>query len=1045
MFISIERKLLFSLFAIGILMLTLGGLFLATTRSQAMASEQVIQARNYSEKISRLFSDLQDLEVGQRGFLLTDRREYLEPYTAARARILDDLKQVRELTTVSRFQTNRINLLEELVTRKMGEVDRTLDLREQSGVEAAKAFLMTDQGKRTMDAIRKEIAEIRSEQTLFLESQWWRYRLFVQTTTVVAIVGPIGVVFLLVFSGRTMRRKFAKLDAANRKLLENDRWLKLALSAGNAGMWSWDPESDTVLWSDEHYLLYGRNPCTEQFTFGDWMNMVLASDRLAVEATLRKAVSEVGETNHEFRILQPDGTVKWVFLRGQSLCEGSDRHVQVAGISGDISALKKSQESLVESESRFRQLESHIEDVFWILDYKTGQVQYISPVYEKLWGLSVETVYENPNTWWDRIHPDDRDWVLTDFAEKSGTTGVDQEYRVVLDGDVVKWARGRSFVVRDDQGEPVRIVGITEDITARKEIEREREDLLWAERQARFLAEQAEARFRTLTETIPSIVWTSEPDGSTSYHNVQWQQYTGLPPEESLGWGWKSVIHPDDLEETLARWTESLSTGVTFEAEFRLRRHDNIFRWFLARGVPITDEAGVIQMWIGTCTDIHEQKRAQEIRARLLDLERQARDEAEAANRSKDEFVALVSHELRSPLNAMLGWARILNATQVDPAMVTKAVRIIEQSANTQLRLVEDLLDTARIISGKLKLELDQMSLCDVTTAALETLRPSAEAKEIEVSFTADADLGNFYGDPDRIQQVVWNLMSNAIKFTPSGGRIEVAIQKCGKGVRLMVKDTGRGIATEILPFIFDRFNQGNAPGSRRKTGLGLGLSLARYIVELHGGTIQAESEGDGQGATFIVDFPLPEIRRNLRITGGMEAVTLESPLPPARENGGIPSARLRFNPTLNGLSILTLDDEEPVRDLVSTLLRNFGAQVTVCSNVGEAMRWLTSEDRHFDAIVSDIGMPDEDGYEFMRQVRALPNSGAGRVPALALTAYGSTNDRIRVLEAGFQMHLSKPVEPLELMMAVASLCGRPITSLVTAGPFHHPSEGDTD
>lgn len=684
--------------------------------------------------------------------------------------------------------------------------------------------------------------------------------------------------------------------------------------------------------------------------------------------------------------------------------------------------------SLQGSEIPFRDLADRIDCIFWTMNPETLSYLYVSRGFDRFWGLSANETPSLSNTWMDQIHPDDRETALWNFTEKSRFAEIDQEFRIVLPDGRLKWGRERSFPIRNPAGETVRVVGMTEDITLRKEGEHEKERLLVVEKTARRLSELAEARFRILTESIPGIVCTFGPDGRLNYQNLRWLEYTGLSLEQSIDWGWASAVHSDDRDEMVLKWRNAVEAGEPFEAEFRLCSKENLHRWFLARGVPLPDDPRGIEMWIWTCTDIHENRQNQEIRAQLLDIERLARDEAEAANHAKDEFVALVSHELRSPLNAMLGWARILRSDKADPVTVAKAVKTIEESANTQLRLIEDLLDTARIITGKLQLELSVVNLALVTKGAVEILRPSLEAKDLQFSLTVDKDISGFQGDPDRLHQVVGNLVLNAIKFTPSKGIIRVTLQKTDSFIRLTVSDNGQGVPPELLSQIFNRFNQGTTTGSGRSSGLGLGLPLARHIVELHGGTIRAESKGVSRGTTFFVDLPLPQTRNRELL---LPPVPEQTPKPFSRENDPLWNPPLRFAPTLTGLHFLVVDDEDFSRDLVATVLRNYGARVAMAASVAEAMGCLTTLPlTKFDGIVSDIGMPDEDGYGFIRRVRALTIDQGGRTPAVALTAYTSTPDRIRVLEAGFQIHLGKPVEPVELMKAVAHLSGRQITPI---------------
>ena len=408
--------------------------------------------------------------------------------------------------------------------------------------------------------------------------------------------------------------------------------------------------------------------------------------------------------------------------------------------------------------------------------------------------------------------------------------------------------------------------------------------------------------------------------------------------------------------------------------------------------------------------DITGRKRAEEEREQLLDKEQKAREEAEAANRTKDEFLATVSHELRAPLNAMLGWAQILKSTKVDEKTLTHAIEIIERSARTQSKLIEDLLDTARIVSGKLRLDIQPVDLTSLIENAVDVLRPAAEAKEIEIQLMLKAGREVITGDPDRLQQVVWNLLSNAIKFTPKRGRVEVHLDRADPHVRVTITDTGKGISPEYLPFIFDRFLQADKSSTRRSTGLGLGLSLVRHLVELHGGSVYAKSPGEGLGASFIINLPL---RAVLPQASAGE--------PPVFGGAGVLGA-----PSLEGLWVLVVDDEADARELIATLLHQCGAKVTPVGSAGEALNVVMAGEsgRRPDVVVSDVSMPEVDGYELMRRVRELAPDRGGRIPAVALTAYGRSIDRIRALSAGFQMHMPKPVEPAELATVVASLTG---------------------
>ncbi|HLL77668.1 MAG TPA: ATP-binding protein [Pyrinomonadaceae bacterium] len=388
----------------------------------------------------------------------------------------------------------------------------------------------------------------------------------------------------------------------------------------------------------------------------------------------------------------------------------------------------------------------------------------------------------------------------------------------------------------------------------REAAERGREELLARERGARSSAEESERHYRFLAEAIPQQVWTATPDGALDYLNRQTLDYFGLSEDKLLGWGWQQVVHPDDLSESLERWRHSLATGETYEVEFRLRRAaDGEFRWHLGRALPMRDDAGRIVRWFGTNTDIDDQKRLYRI--------------AQEANRAKDEFLATLSHELRTPLTSIMGWAEMLSLGMLDEAARRHAVEVIEKSARSQAQLIADLLDVSRISAGRLRLDVRPTDLRSVVEAAADVVRPAADARSISLDLKLDPKIGKVSADPDRLQQVVWNLLSNAVKFTPEGGRVSVRTAAAEGHAEITVTDTGAGIRPEFLPHVFDRFRQAESHMTRAHGGLGIGLSIVRHLVELHGGTVRAESEGEGRGATFRVRLPLPKERPAARTT----------------------------------------------------------------------------------------------------------------------------------------------------------------------------------
>ena len=410
--------------------------------------------------------------------------------------------------------------------------------------------------------------------------------------------------------------------------------------------------------------------------------------------------------------------------------------------------------------------------------------------------------------------------------------------------------------------------------------------------------------------------------------------------------------------------------------------------------------------------EVRQRQRAEEERAQLLVQEQKARAEAERLNQLKDEFLSTVSHELRTPLNAILGWSQILRSNRVDEATMNRALETIERNARSQAELINDLLDISRIIIGKIRLNVQMVELLPVIEAAIDTVRPAADAKNIRLQSVLDPAAGPVLGDSERLQQIVWNLLSNAIKFTPKRGRVQVCLQRINSHVEIIVTDTGQGISAEFLPYVFDRFRQADSSITRSFGGLGLGLAIVRQLVELHGGTVHAESPGEGQGATFTVKLPLMAI--------GPKAIEPERVHPAA--GGSVP---FDCSPGLDGLRILIVDDDADIRALLIYTLEVCGAEVMAAASADEAISALTASSPPMDILISDIGMPDEDGYALLRRVRALEPENGGRIPAIALTAYARTQDRRAALLAGFQSHVAKPVEPAELIAVIANLAGR--------------------
>jgi len=532
---------------------------------------------------------------------------------------------------------------------------------------------------------------------------------------------------------------------------------------------------------------------------------------------------------------------------------------------------------------------------------------------------------------------------------------------------------------------------------------------LLRERERQAHEKRTEERIRWLVDAMPLCVWATAATGEAYYCNAVWSDFSGLDTAHSAFFGIEAA-HPDDVPNVRRAIDEAFLAGTLLETEVRLKRaSDGVYRWHLLRAVPERDNHDEVKGWIATATDIEEHKRGEAVRIHLLEKEKDARAEAEAANRMKDEFLATVSHELRTPLTAILGWARIIRGGKLDPAKFLRGLDVIERNGRAQAAIIDDILDVSRIIIGKLRLELDAIDLPAIVQAAMDTVRPAVEAKGIRLEWKSDLPDKRFTGDPDRLQQIVWNLLSNAIKFTPKGGQVVIATSQIDSHIEIRVADTGQGIPSAFLPHVFDRFRQEDGTSTRRHGGLGLGLAIVRHLVELHGGTVHVESPGDGLGSTFTVRLPVHAVQVAPR------AHKTSTPAP---------SIAVSDDQPLAGLSVLVVDDEADARELIATVLEQAGARAITVATTEEALEALTRERPN--AILSDIGIPGTDGYSLMRRVRDLPAEQGGDTPAAALTAYSRVEDTRRAFEAGFQRHVSKPVEPDVLVAQVAALAGRP-------------------
>lgn len=598
------------------------------------------------------------------------------------------------------------------------------------------------------------------------------------------------------------------------------------------------------------------------------------------------------------------------------------------------------------------------------------------------------------------LHPEDQEKV--DAAIKAAVRPDDPvsysvEYRVVQGDGSMHWVQAHGKARFEGEGaarRAVTIVGTVMNITEAKA--------------AQEALRANEAKYRSLFNSIDTgfcvleMVY-NERGNAVDYRflemNPAFVAHSGM--HGAVGKTMRE-IYPDFEQKFVDRYERVVRTGEAVRFE---EGSETMGRWFDVNAFALRqgDQDRVAVLF----SDITERRRSE------LDLQA-AKTEAERTSQMKDEFLATLSHELRTPLNAILGWSQVLRDGHHDAEDLAQGLATIERNARAQNEIIEDLLDMSRIISGKVRLDVQRIDLAPALEAAIDTMRPAADAKGIRLQAVLDPVARPVSGDPNRLQQVFWNLLSNAIKFTPKGGRVQVVLERVNSHLEVSIIDSGEGISPEFLPYVFDRFRQADASTTRRHGGLGLGLAIVKQLVELHGGSVRVKSGGSGAGTTFVVALPLTVLHPEA------EPVESERRHPQASSSRVVlPGGGLN----LGGVKVLVLDDEADARTLVKRLLEDRGALVRVAATVGDALR-LLGEERP-DVLVSDIGMPGEDGYSLIRQVRALGIANGGDVPAVALTAYARSEDRMKAILAGFQMHVSKPVEPAELLTMVASLAGR--------------------
>lgn len=774
-------------------------------------------------------------------------------------------------------------------------------------------------------------------------------------------------------------------DITERKLAEaSDDHKRLAFHVENTplAVIEWDHEFRVLRWSPAAQRLFGWT-ADEVLgkRFSDWQ-FVVPEDF--------DAVNQVGERQNDGREQHGIsrnrnytklGNILHCEWYNSALYSPTGKLISVLSLVLDVTLATRIEEALRKSEAQYRLLFESNPQSMWVYDVETLRFLAVNDAAVRRYGYSRSEFLSM--TIMDIRPPEDVQLLADHLASRKDEVDHAGQWRHrKQDGTIINveiTANRLSF-----GGRAAEFV-LANDITERKK----------AETALRI----SEDRYRDLVDNSHELICTHDLEGKVLSVNPWAARMLGYPQESLIGMNIRDGLLPeyrDKFDEYLRTVkTEGSARGVmkvrTATGEIRLWEYYNTLR---TEGV----ETPIVR---GMAHDATERRLA-------LQREKEARLEAEAANRVKDEFLSTLSHELRTPLTAIMGWSDLLLHDEVAPRKRRQAIETIARNANSQCQLINDLLEVSRIITGKLRLEFAGCELESVIQAAAESIRPTAEAKGVRLQVLLEPDAGPIFGDRERLQQIVWNLLSNGVKFTRNGGLVQVKVQRINSHVEIVVTDTGVGIKPDFLPHVFERFRQADGSTTRHYGGLGLGLAIVRHLVELHGGTVYAESAGQNQGSSFTVRFPsmlAPEQQVEPRLEPQVAAVV---------------ESRDRKR-TLRGLRVLVVDDEFDARALVTTMLERSGAQVLAVASTREALDSMQTWKP--DVLIADIGMPVEDGYGLIRKVRALPSDQGGQTPALALTAYARTEDRIRALSEGYQVHLAKPVDRLELATIIGNLC----------------------
>jgi PAS domain S-box-containing protein len=820
-------------------------------------------------------------------------------------------------------------------------------------------------------------------------------------------------------------------DESFRALRASEERYRTLATAMNTGIWSAAPNGD--VFGEAHGWEKMTGQTAEEYRGYSWMSVVHRDDRQQLLETWQQALRDAAPVEVDYRVRQRDGSYHYIRTQAAPISNPDGSVREWIGTVVDIDDRKRAEEALRTSEAEFRANFELAGIGQAQVDPKTGQLLRVNPRLCEMLGYSADELLTM--TFWDFTHAQDRQRnAVTIQPFLNGETGeytIEKRY-VRKDGSIM-WGLITATMIRDAEGHPLRTVAMIQDITDRRQSEtlsRSQKVALEMVAQGASLSEVLQFVVASLeklaTEDLMVSILLFDGDGK----HLKLGAASGLP--EGYIEKFREGVSVNDLSgpcrSVVAARKPVIVADLTNDPnwqEFRDRVAPYGFRAAWSTPIVSSDQRllgsfciyyrhprtpSSIEQWMiegvnHTVALAIERKQAEAEREELLIREQTAREHAESANRVKDEFLAVVSHELRTPLTAISGWTHLLLEGKLADTAQLRALEAIQRQARSQAQLIDDLLDVSRIVSGKLRLNWRAVDPTKIINNAIDVVRPTAETKNVRLVIELDVLQGTVSGDPERLQQVIWNLLSNAIKFTPEGGRVDIHSRWFESSIEIVVADTGQGISEDFLPYIFERFRQADVSTTRTHGGLGLGLAIVRHLIEIHGGTVRAQSAGKGKGATFTIRLPGRVITRSRERREPQQEIPMDK-----RE-------------ILEGLRILVVDDDSDAREILAVQLTHQGATTAVSASADDALRKLDTF--RPDIIVADIGMPGEDGYSLIRKVRNRPLGSSRQTPAIALTAYAGDGNRQRALNAGYQKHISKPAQPEELALTIADLVRR--------------------